>query len=160
MARPCEFSQEIGDQVCAWLASGQSLNAFCRVPDNPAKSTVLRWVESNAEFRDQYARARVEQAEYWAEEILEIADDGSNDWETRTGRGGQEFDAVNHEVVNRSRLRVDARKWLLSKLLPKKFGDDLVNAGEAKREPKTIVLKRGDTRKSKRTAEVKKAAKK
>lgn len=158
MARPSEFSQEIADKLCAWLSLGQSLNAFCREEGNPNKSTILRWVQDFKEFRDQYARARIEQAEYWAEEILEIADDGSNDWETRTGVGGREYEAVNQEVVQRSRLRVDARKWLLSKLLPKKFGD-AVGGDVEKREPKTIILKRGETRKSKRTTEVKAAKK-
>ena len=156
MARPSEFDQSIADDLCTWLALGKSLNAFCREEGHPHKSTVLRWVENNKEFRDQYARARTEQAEYWAEEILEIADDGSNDWETRTGVGGREYEAINNEVVQRSRLRVDARKWLLSKLLPKKFGDSVpLDPGRA--EPKTLVFKRGETRKSKRPAKVKAA---
>jgi hypothetical protein len=63
--------------------------------------------------------ARELQADCLAEEILEIADDGRNDWTKREDGS----DAVNAEVVQRSRLRVDARKWLLAKLQPKKYDD-------------------------------------
>jgi hypothetical protein len=76
------------------------------------------------EFRHQYARAREAQADFLAEEILQIADDGENDtYATENGP------AVNHDVVQRSRLRVDARKWLASKLAPKKYGDKLAVGG-------------------------------
>jgi hypothetical protein len=84
----------------------------------PDKSTVMRWLAQNEAFRDQYARARESQADHLAEEILQIADDGSNDtYQTENG------EAVNHDVIARSRLRVDTRKWLASKLAPKKYGD-------------------------------------
>jgi hypothetical protein len=55
------------------------------------------------------------------EELLEIADDGSNDWTIRTNKSGDEYEVANTEVVQRSRLRIDVRKWYLSKVLPKKF---------------------------------------
>lgn len=61
--------------------------------------------------------------EHYADEILEIADDGQNDWMERESKNGEVFEVENHEVLNRSRLRVDARKWLMSKLAPKKYGD-------------------------------------
>jgi hypothetical protein len=59
-----------------------------------------------------------------ADELLEIADDGTNDWMRRTGKDGEDLGwAINGEHIARSRLRVDTRKWLLSKCLPKIFGD-------------------------------------
>lgn len=66
------------------------------------------------------------------EELLDIADDGSNDFMTIV-KGNKEYDIENKEVTNRSRLRVDTRKWYLSKVLPKKFGDhlDLTSDGKA-----------------------------
>lgn len=76
------------------------------------------------DFREQYARARESQAEVMFDEILEIADDGSNDFMT-VKKGNLEYEMENKEVTNRSRLRVDSRKWYLSKVLPKKFGDKL-----------------------------------
>jgi hypothetical protein len=85
----------------------------------PAVSTVYLWMAKHKEFSESYARAREDQADTLADQILEIADDGRND--TYTDDEGKEF--VNHDVINRSRLRVDARKWVAAKLKPKKYGD-------------------------------------
>lgn len=73
-----------------------------------------------------YARARESQAEVLADEIIEIADDSSEDFifaegEDKDGNGAKKF--INKEYVKRSALRVDARKWVAAKLLPKKYGD-------------------------------------
>lgn len=64
--------------------------------------------------------------EAWADEITEISDDGTNDWMT-IKRGGDEVDVPNNEVLQRSRLRVDTRKWLMSKIAPKKYGEKIEN---------------------------------
>ena len=90
-------------------------------------STFLDWVNADTDLADQYARAREIGLEVMAHEILDIADDGRND--TYINEHGKS--QVDADVVARSRLRVDSRKWLLSKLLPKKYGDklDLTNAG-------------------------------
>ncbi len=78
------------------------------------------------DFMDQYARAREAQAEVRADEIVDIADDESGDF--TTDEDGKRV--VNHEHIQRSRLRVDARKWVASKLLPKRYGDKLQHTGE------------------------------
>jgi hypothetical protein len=87
----------------------------------------LRWVSEDPDLADQYAQAREIGLEAMAHDILDIADDGRND--TYINESGKL--QVDADVVARSRLRVDSRKWLLSKLLPKKYGDklDLTNAG-------------------------------
>ena len=71
----------------------------------------------------QYARARDFGYEILADEILEIADDGTNDWMERQQRNGSIETVTNKDHLERSRQRIDARKWLLSKALPKKYGD-------------------------------------
>jgi hypothetical protein len=71
-----------------------------------------------------YARAKDNQADLLAEEILEIADDGSNDFMTIV-KGDESYTVENKELVNRSRLRIDARKWYAAKLRPNKYGDKL-----------------------------------
>jgi len=91
----------------------------------PHKRTVKRWLAEKPSFQEQYARAKEEMAEHFAEEILEIADDGSNDWIEREVESGKLIKVADHEHIARSRLRVDTRKWLMSKLLPKKFGEKL-----------------------------------
>lgn len=81
--------------------------------------------------RDKYARSKYMQAELIADEIVDIADDGSNDLMTVV-KGDFEYETERKEVINRSRLRIDSRKWLLSKLIPKKYGDklDITSDGE------------------------------
>ena len=85
----------------------------------PASSTIFKWLSENEKFSEQYAHARSAQMEAMALEIIEIADDGRNDtYETEDGE-----ERTNNDVIQRSRLRVDTRKWLMSKLAPKKYGD-------------------------------------
>jgi hypothetical protein len=127
LGRPSSFSQAVADAICVKLADGMSLREICRDDAMPDKSTVLRWLASpdHADFRDQYARAREAQADHMADEILEIADDGTNDWMERQHGDDDPVEVPNHEHINRSRLRVDARKWLMAKMAPKKYGEKL-----------------------------------
>jgi len=121
--RPSIYTAALATEICERIANGDSLRAVCRDPEMPAVSTVHLWVVEDREgFSDQYARARRAQALHWADEILDIADNGTNDW-TVNGRG---LEVVDKDVVMRSRLRVDTRKWLLSKVLPKVYGDRVV----------------------------------
>lgn len=98
----------------------------------PDKATVFRWLADNATFRDQYARAKEESADAMAEDILDIADNGTNDWMKIT-RGGQTVSVPDPEVLQRSKLRVDTRKWIMSKMKPKKYGEkmDVTSDGKA-----------------------------
>lgn len=106
--------------------AGESLRHICAESNMPDKSTVFRWLAANEAFRDQYARARTVQAEVMADDILAIADDGTNDWMERIGQDGEPIGwTLNGEHVQRSKLRLDSRKWLMSKLAPKKYGERL-----------------------------------
>jgi hypothetical protein len=125
MARPTDFTPKIAETICDLIASGLSLREICRKDEFPDFSTVKRWLRKNEEFRAQYAHAREEQADYLVDEIMEIADDGTNDWMKRQGDDGQEIEVANYDHIARSRLRVDARKWAASKLAPKKYGDKI-----------------------------------
>jgi hypothetical protein len=88
----------------------------------PAESTVRSWaLEDREGFSAQYARAREIGYHAMADEVLDIADDGRNDWMEREGAS-----VLNAEAIARSRLRFDARRWLLSKALPKIYGDKQV----------------------------------
>ena len=77
----------------------------------------------DTELRDRYARAREIQADRMAEEIVEIADDATNDFMEKRGKDGRKKVEFNSENVNRSRLRIDTRKWLAGKLKPKVYGE-------------------------------------
>lgn len=92
----------------------------------PSEASVRQWAIENREgFSTQYAQARELGYQTMADELIEIADDGTNDWMLRQDKSGQTQEVVDSEHINRSRLRVDTRKWLLSKALPKLYGDKL-----------------------------------
>ena len=95
----------------------------------PDKATVFRWIRIHESFRDQYARAKAEASDALVEEMLDIADDGSNDWMEVHHRDQTQW-VENGEAMQRSRLRVDTRKWIASKLKPKKYGEKLELAGD------------------------------
>jgi hypothetical protein len=119
MGRPSGYTQAIADRICNRLAEGESLRKICLSDDMPATSSVCKWLTEHPDFAEQYTRAREAQADKMAEEILQIADDGMND--TYVDADGKVL--VDQDVIARSRLRVDARKWLASKMAPKKYGD-------------------------------------
>lgn len=130
MGRPSEFTQEVADQICSRLADGESLRSVCRDEAMPCKAVVFKWMRVIPGFVDQYARAKEESADALSDEMLDIADDGRNDWMKRNAEDDAGWQA-NGENVQRSRVRIDTRKWLASKLKPKKYGDkiDMTHAG-------------------------------
>ena len=133
VGRPTVYSDLVAGKLCAYIAEGMSLRNVCKQPGMPSTATVMRWLadDSKVAFREQYACAREAQADLLAEQILDIADEectmvradkhGSND-DDGEGRTEVVFDST---AVARNRLRVDARKWLASKMAPKKYGDKL-----------------------------------
>jgi hypothetical protein len=124
------FDQALADEICERLVNGESLRKICLSDHMPAASTVCLWLTLNDQFAEQYARARDAQADTLADEILDIADDGSNDWMgDKDEKDGTQY---NGDAVQRSKLRVDARKWIAAKLKPKKYGErvDVTSGGE------------------------------
>jgi len=126
MGRPSKFTQVLADEICKRLAKGESLRGICEDEHIPCRETILRWLDDDrhADFRLQYARAREAQADYLAEEILQIADDATNNWMVK--KFGEEYVTVyDREHADRSKMRIDARKWFASKLAPKKYGEKI-----------------------------------
>lgn len=100
--RPSIWSQELADQICERISNGETLRAVCR-DIKIAPSTVIEWTWKNKEFFEQYTRARQKQADAYADMILDEA-----------------FNSIDPQI---GRLRVDALKWVASKLAPKRYGD-------------------------------------
>ena len=130
MARPTEYTPELAAHICRELAEGRSLRSICEEEGMPGRSTVYDWLDANLHgFPDQYARARARQADTLLDEILEISDLTVHD--TIAGEHGP---LPNHEWITRSKVRIDARKWAMSKLAPKKYGDsrqlDVTSGGQ------------------------------
>jgi len=124
MGRPALFSEELVAVICERIANGESLKAICEDDEMPSQSTVFKWLSEKPDFTEKYAHARDAQADALFDDILSIADDGRNDWMQRNF--GEETRWVeNGEAIRRSQLRIDARKWMASKLKPKKYGDRL-----------------------------------
>jgi hypothetical protein len=125
MGRPTDYTHDVSIDICARIAEGMPLTKICKLDGMPHVATVYRWLadERYKDFRDRYMYAREDQADTLADEIVEIADDTDNDY-TETVDGILKYNAEN---VNRSRLRVDARKWVAAKLKPKKYGDKVQN---------------------------------
>ena len=123
MGRPSKYTQAIANEICERLAAGESLLKICRDDHLPAESTIRLWVDDDRKgFSAKYTRARRFQALHWAEEILTIGDEATR------------------EEYQGARLRVDTRKWLLSKVLPKVYGDRVTLSGDGE-APLTIVIR-------------------
>jgi len=126
IGRPSIYSKEIRNSVCTRIAVGESLRSICQSKDLPTIETIRRWLRDKPEFCAQYARARDEQADFYADEMREIADN-TND-------------------PAKARLQIDTRKWIASKLKPKKYGDShLLKHADANGDPLQSVLEAAAT---------------
>ena len=122
MGRKSTYTTEIADEICERLAAGETLRQICQ-NRMIAHSTVLQWVNDLPSFADRYARARSEGLDVLAQEIIAIADNDRICEKVKLGPGGEVIEKTIVDMVERSKLQVDARKWLLSKLRPDKYGD-------------------------------------
>jgi hypothetical protein len=123
-----KLTPELEEELLELLASGKTLLQVCEDDRFPAEASIRKKALEDQEFGSKYSRAREIGYLRMADELFEIVDDGRNDWMT-VKRGDEEVEVVNREAVERSKLRFQARQWLLSKALPKIYGDKLdVNA--------------------------------
>lgn len=132
------YSEALIDRMCSEIeTSEKGLHAICKNPDYPSVSLFMRWLSDGKHpfAVERYTRAKQLQAEYMEEQLLKIADDSSED-AIMTEKGIIE----NKEFVNRSRLRVDTRKWLMAKLMPKKYGDKLDVTSDGKQINQAVVV--------------------
>lgn len=130
--RPSSYSDDIADRICERLAAGETLVSICGDAGMPGTSTVFRWLSDPqfSVFRDMYARARDAQADYLADESIEIADDARNDWMASREDDQSEGWKLNGEHVQRSKLRIDTRRWFASKIAPRKYGEAMKLQGD------------------------------
>lgn len=119
--RPSKFTEELALAICSIIASGESLRKLCQRPGMPHIDTVREWLIQKPLFSAQYARAREAQADLLADEIIEIADDKSQDI-LDIAEGGDSRMITNSAAVQRAKLQVDARKWKASQMAPKRWG--------------------------------------
>lgn len=106
--RPSIYTQKLADQICERIADGESMRSISRDEKMPCMNTLFKWLREREDFVAQYAIAKDDAADSMVEDILLIADNEDQD-------------------VQRSKLMVDTRKWIASKLKPKKYGDRIHN---------------------------------
>lgn len=146
--RPSSYTKKAGDIICERLADGESLRSICSEDMMPSKTTVFRWLKSNSAFRDQYARARELQADGYVDEIIEIADEECIYVRKLDGKLADPDDpddalleaTFDRTAVMRNKLRIDARKWVASKLRPKVYGDRIDSESKDDEVPPTVKV--------------------
>ena len=107
------YAPALADTICKRISEGESLRAICRDPGMPSEGTVRGWAREDRDgFGARYRLARELQLDHWADVIIDIADEGDRDPRDR-------------------QVRIEARKWVMSKLGPRRYGDRLLVAGEA-----------------------------
>ena len=121
--RPSDYSPEMGELICAKIASGKTLSEICRKQGMPARQTVLRWRREHSGFDTEYTRARVDQMENWGDDCVEIADDDTLDTLDSVDKQGNSIQVANHANVQRDRLRIDTRKFMMSKIARHIYGE-------------------------------------
>jgi hypothetical protein len=116
-----EQRTKIINEICEKIETGLSLRKALIECKSISRTVFFEWIDADKEKADQYARSCELRADSIFEEILEIADDSGGDLKyTENG------EVMNAEFVQRSRLRVDARKWMLGKMMPKKYSDKVL----------------------------------
>ena len=122
VGRPSTYSRGVASKLCALLAQGKSLRTACTYDGMPSIATVYNWIAVHPEFLEQYSRAKEESADALVEDMLDIADEVPSIPETDKD-GKITAVKVDSAGVARNRLRVETRKWIASKLKPKKYSE-------------------------------------
>jgi hypothetical protein len=123
-----ELSERLVKTIINRIAEGETLTAICRNEGMPSYGRVMGRINRTSSLRAALARARDTRLNRMAEELLDVADDGRNDWMEKQGRNGT-ITVLNEEAMRRSTLRLDTRKWLLSKMLPAQYGEHVEHTG-------------------------------
>jgi hypothetical protein len=120
------------------VASGASVRSACKKDGTPSLDTFYKWLEKDKSKAERYARATEKRAEAIFEDILNIADENYKD----TYVDGEGIERTDYDVIQRSKLRVDSRKWVLAKMMPKRYGDklDVTSDGQALAVPAIIGM--------------------
>jgi hypothetical protein len=128
-------------KIISSIEDGNSLRATLKFEGMPSSTTFYEWIDNDEQKALHYARACEKRADAIFEDIIDIADDASNDFTLADIGDGIQVEKFNSEHVQRSRLRVDARKWALSKMNPKKYGDklDMTTGGDKIQSPPSSI---------------------
>jgi len=139
------YTKQIADIICIRLSEGESLKEIVRSEGMPDRATVYRWLLEQPVFCDMYTRAREEQADTLADEIIAIADESPAINEFRDKHGDVIDIKIDSGYVAYQKQRIEARKWTAMKLKPRKYGDKLELAGDPNNPMKVEIQSEADT---------------
>ena len=131
MGRPSSFTQDMADTICTRIAEGESLRKICGDDWMPDRVTIYRWLAADPDFCNQYTRAREDQADTLADEIIAIADEQPEVIAVLNKHGELIEHKLDNAFLQWQKNRMDARKWTAMKLKPKKYGDRQILAGDS-----------------------------
>ena len=134
IGRPTKYNEQIAAEICTRIVKGESLRSVCRDEKMPNIDTIYVWIGKHPLFAEQYARARDEQADTLADEIQALSDEAPRMTLNKHG-----FEVVDTDWLQGQKQRIDSRKWVASKLKPKKYGDRVSLAGDAENPLQTSV---------------------
>ncbi len=127
VGRPTNYSDHLAYKICELIANGTSLNDICKTDGYPGITTVIEWLAKSVIFSALYEKAREARAEKMVYETIDIADDGRNDFMQKLKDNGELTGIqLNAEHIQRSKLRIETRKWLASRFNRKMYGDHTV----------------------------------
>jgi hypothetical protein len=131
IGRPTVFTRQVADIICIRISEGESLKSITLDEEMPDRATVYRWLAADPAFCDMYTRAREDQADTLADEIMAIADE-TPDLNPILDKHGALIEIQLHSAyIQWQKQRIDARKWTAMKLKPKKYGDRQILAGDS-----------------------------
>lgn len=147
VGRPTRYTLELATKVCDYIAcTTLSIQRLTVLHDwFPSRSTMMAWKIVHVEFQIMYRAAEEQRAHLFVDEIIEIADDSTNDYMESFNKDGEAISKLNAEHVQRSRLRIDARKWVSGKRLPQIYGErpnELFQSKDDVREEIVSLLQR------------------
>lgn len=130
-----KYTPELANKICGLIAEGNSVLQVTKMKGMPKTSAIYDWLDKHPDFADKYARACGDRADGIFDDMLEIADHNSEDqYITEEGK-----ELTNGEAIQRSKLRVDTRKWMLARMNPRKYSERLIHAGDDENPVKTVT---------------------
>lgn len=144
------YTEAIAEEICDRISNGETLTRICKDGHMPTRHAVMSWVRKDYEgFRNRYNEARDLQIEYWADMMIEVALDDSQDYKKIRDKKGKLQTVFDHQHVQRATLIINTYKWNLTKLKPEKYGErmsaELTGKDgqplmpEEKREPRQVA---------------------
>lgn len=130
--RPTDYSLEIAIEICKKIAEGKSIATITKDEEMPRIATIYLWLAAHKEFMELYATAKADKADTLFEQMLDITDDVP--------------DGDNADIINKAKLQLETRKYVISKLKPNKYGESNIINNNTLNVHEQYVLKKYDTK--------------